>query len=1004
MGYRGVRFNNGIEADLGIGVGFSRAAATVNAAGSAIGVNVPAYAASELYVAAPSRTSVDDTSTNSRMMAHNGGLWTDGTSPAIVIDRRTGLDYRINLHVGTAVSTNALKANAARTANILSDIADPLGAAWKQGNADLVRLAGAGRGEAADLRHEPHCFVVRDGLAMATGETYRRDATYTKSISSIVASGGNARVTITGHGLVTGDKVDVSGSNSTPSINGLRTVTYVDANTVDITGITITVSGNAGTAANRSTVVGTFMAYWDETAHLASPGSNYWTIPSDFRYNTSINPAHGAGIYKGSRWMIQPAGLAKSSDGLTLYAGWGNYESNPTGQYTVVQTARFTRASATSPWTYDSGVLNFNVDRGSTTNGTHVHSVGIVIQADGSLVWLVCMGDTANQHYMIGYAASWASISGAGSYSQTTNSKTTQNGQTWWSCAHGDPWATARIGASQTMGLAWTGSGLNWIATADETAPTVVLISITNGHVVTASSTVDQVRLDIVSLASRPTNDAYRGWNAFNIATHPRGYGPPYYTWSRANTAWQSTLGPARFEYSPDGTSWGFLFAPNLGGASNLGFGVYGDYIVYGSNGTDLYAVPRAPASMTRQGLKLRATANNYRRTDALTIQTGGGYLGAGITASVGKPSISGRTLSDPPAGAPESYHVFAVTNNVNGGIVQIAANVPKGSGVVKVHGWINAELQEIPDTVGTAPFACAAMQVTMQAFEMSGLPGTARSASQVSVITSTGSGWTPFTVQFADPNSWTNNAGIPNPFDMGIRVMNTPNTTAARCGQVRIAWAAVTVGDIDFPLDMAAAQSTTTLESSYLSCSGWSCGDAWTAYIAGMIPREGPDEYSTNRPTTRVLFTLKQSPTKYITATADPSTDKIRFTFVDGGTSTNVDVTANTGQELEFSKLSQVLVGISKTGTSYRLSVSVGGTLAKEVTQTIGSTDIRPRELLAGDQNGQNLECWTLADARIDEAAAATAAEMTTQLQALTIMTYPPTAPSLNNPLGFGF
>lgn len=987
MSFRGVRFHDGYDADVGIGVAFSRVAATTAYAGTAVSANTPNYATEELICGAPIITTIDSTSSNSRMQPHHGGYWIDGTTNAIITDRRAGTDYRINIHVGTAIATDSFLANATRTANIQSDSGDALYAAFKAGSSDIVRLAGAGRGESVAHRYEPYCFMVRDGLAISAGEDYYRDTTYTKTITAIAESTGVALVTIASHGLTTGDKIDISGSNSTPSIDGTaKTVTVVDANTFTVTrASTITVAGTAGTAANRSTVVGIYMAYWDEAAHVASPGSNYWTIPSDFRYNTAVNPAHGVGLYKGSRWMIQPAGFAKSTDGLTMYVAFGNYEANTPGRYTMVQTAKFTRTTTTGAWAYDSGVLNFLVDRGTTSNGTHVHSVGIVIQADGSLVWIVSMGDTLNQHYLVGYADSWASISGAGTYAQTTDTKSTQNGQTWWNSANGDPWATARVGCSQTMGLAWTGSGLNWVATCDETAPVFVNISMAGGHVVTSASTTAQVKLDITTIKSRPTNDAQRGWNAFNVQCHPRGYGPPYYTHSRANTAWASTLGPARFDYSPDGLITGMMFAPNLGGSANLGFGRYGNYLIWGSNNTALFATPAEPATVRRRGLRLGPGSNNYIRSTALTVYTHSSYLGSGNTAAVGKPTISGRTLDDPPFGFPETYHVANITSSQNLGMAELADAVPKTTGIIKVSGWIKAELQELPDTVGTAPHACQAVQITMQGYERSSLPGTARSSSQISVVTTTGAGWEPFTVEFVVPSSWSNAAGIPDPFGMNVRVMNTPNTSAARACQVRIAWGSVTVGTVDQPHNPVPRNTTTTTESAYLHLTGWACGDAWSAFINGHIPREGPDEYSTNRPSTRVLFSLKQSPTKYITATIDTTNNWIRFTTVDGATSTNVDVAAPSGFEFEFSRTTPISVGLSKTGTSYRFSVSVGSSPTKEVTQTIGSTDIRPTSMLAGDQNGQNLDSWVLNDVRIDETTATTAAGLTTQLQTLT-------------------
>jgi len=61
-----------------------------------------------------------------------------------------------------------------------------------------------------------------------------------------VAIGGASTVTTSApHGLVTGDPVTITGSNSTPVIDGTQTVTYVSANQFSVP-VNVTVSGNAG--------------------------------------------------------------------------------------------------------------------------------------------------------------------------------------------------------------------------------------------------------------------------------------------------------------------------------------------------------------------------------------------------------------------------------------------------------------------------------------------------------------------------------------------------------------------------------------------------------------------------------------------------------------------------------------------------------------------------------------------------------------------------------------
>jgi hypothetical protein len=66
------------------------------------------------------------------------------------------------------------------------------------------------------------------------------------AISSISATDPTVVTTTTAHGLTTGDSVTISGSNSTPSINGTFTVTVITSTTFSITQA-VTTAGTAGT-------------------------------------------------------------------------------------------------------------------------------------------------------------------------------------------------------------------------------------------------------------------------------------------------------------------------------------------------------------------------------------------------------------------------------------------------------------------------------------------------------------------------------------------------------------------------------------------------------------------------------------------------------------------------------------------------------------------------------------------------------------------------------------
>ena len=62
--------------------------------------------------------------------------------------------------------------------------------------------------------------------------------------ATAISEANPTHVTISGHGLTNGQEVIISGSNSTPSINGLQTITVIDKDTVSVP-VHVTVAGTA---------------------------------------------------------------------------------------------------------------------------------------------------------------------------------------------------------------------------------------------------------------------------------------------------------------------------------------------------------------------------------------------------------------------------------------------------------------------------------------------------------------------------------------------------------------------------------------------------------------------------------------------------------------------------------------------------------------------------------------------------------------------------------------
>lgn len=92
----------------------------------------------------------------------------------------------------------------------------------------------------------PNMLVTEDRGASIEQitEAYEVDQITPKS-GAIFAISTGSQITSTAHGLSTGQVIQISGSNSTPSIDGSKTITVIDANTFSIED-TVSVAGTTG--------------------------------------------------------------------------------------------------------------------------------------------------------------------------------------------------------------------------------------------------------------------------------------------------------------------------------------------------------------------------------------------------------------------------------------------------------------------------------------------------------------------------------------------------------------------------------------------------------------------------------------------------------------------------------------------------------------------------------------------------------------------------------------
>jgi len=126
-------------------------------------------------------------------------------------------------------------------AKIVIEITDVESATQAQGKV----LGGAD----AHTRLQKLMTYLKSKLA-GTGSDVAMTVKVVNELATVAISANTAAnpsvVTATAHGLTSGDLVQISGSNSTPSLNGAHKVTVVDANSFSVP-VNVSIAGTAGT-------------------------------------------------------------------------------------------------------------------------------------------------------------------------------------------------------------------------------------------------------------------------------------------------------------------------------------------------------------------------------------------------------------------------------------------------------------------------------------------------------------------------------------------------------------------------------------------------------------------------------------------------------------------------------------------------------------------------------------------------------------------------------------
>lgn len=130
-----------------------------------------------------------------------------------------------------------------------------------------------------------------------------------------ITTGAAPQITSTAHGLAAGDVVTFSGTNSTPALTGpYKVASIVGANDITITGVTVTVSGSAGTMQLNSSGHGVRLA--TGAAGTQSLGGEYYGNSGYGYYDEA-----GTNMYIGVRIENNRGGIYLGSAGHFTLTG-----------------------------------------------------------------------------------------------------------------------------------------------------------------------------------------------------------------------------------------------------------------------------------------------------------------------------------------------------------------------------------------------------------------------------------------------------------------------------------------------------------------------------------------------------------------------------------------------------------------------------------------------------------------------------------------------------------
>ncbi len=255
-----------------------------------------------------------------------------------------GTDASATVHTATKVDFGTAGANGPQTITAIS-IANPTHVTSRNHGlitGDVITAAGSNSTPTIDGVHTVTVLDVDHFTITVNVTGAGTTGTFQKTTITAITLANPTHVTATAHGLVTNDIVTISGSDSTPVIDGVRTVTVVDANHFTVP-VNVTVPGTTGIFQKTSRRFGFVLSAllfgltsgdvtptWEQSAD----GSTNWTAITGSTM-TAMTVLNGVRYVKTVATQLAYRYVRVSSVGTFVGANWVALAARPAGPYDI---------------------------------------------------------------------------------------------------------------------------------------------------------------------------------------------------------------------------------------------------------------------------------------------------------------------------------------------------------------------------------------------------------------------------------------------------------------------------------------------------------------------------------------------------------------------------------------------------------------------------------------------------------------------------------------------